>query len=478
MRVRFSLFSKIMIWFFLNLLLLAGIFLALFSFRFAPDSRFFRSTAYRIENIARAISEESNEKSGAERNEILKRYSETYGIEFFLFDSNGKQLAGREISLPAKITEDISQNEPAFQPPHPPILPGQPPPPRPSIGNSLNSYYKTANPTLYWFVMRTMTFEPNHTEPVRARVVAASDSFTGNGLFFDPTPWLIIVGIVVTVSMLFWLPFVRSLTSQLAQLNSAAKEIAEENFDARVNENRTDELGRLGTSINYLASRLSGFVSGQKRFLGDISHELNSPLARMNFALTILEDRVDEKNIDYVADVKEEVELMSKLVSELLEYSKAGIKKTQIELEKIDLHPLVERVVERESKQDAEIKIDVPENLQVYAQPELLSRALANVVRNAVRYAGRDGEILVKAKNLASSQIEITIADQGAGVPAESLEKIFDPLYRVESARSRQNGGTGLGLAIVKTCVEACGGKVSAENLSPHGFAVNIFLKA
>lgn len=103
-----------MIWFFLNLLLLAAIFLALFSFRFAPDSRFFRSTAYRIENIARALSEECNEKPRDERDEITKRYSETYGVEFFLFDSAGRQLAGREIALPAKISEEIAMPEPAF----------------------------------------------------------------------------------------------------------------------------------------------------------------------------------------------------------------------------------------------------------------------------------------------------------------------------------------------------------------------------
>lgn len=279
--------------------------------------------------------------------------------------------------------------------------------------------------------------------------------------------------------MIFWFPFVRSLTKQLAQINAAAEQIAEENFDTRISETRTDELGRLGASINSLAKRLSGFVSGQKRFLGDISHELNMPLARMQFALSILEDRVDEKNLAYVADVKEEVDLMSKLVSELLNYSKAGIKTTQIKLEKINLLPLAERVIERETTtENADIKIQIAENLTVSAQPELLSRALANIVRNAVRYAGNNGEITVAAKNLSDNQVEISVADSSAGVPEDALEKIFDLLYRVESARSRQSGGSGLGLAIVKTCIEACGGKVSARNLSPKGFAVNILLKS
>jgi two-component system sensor histidine kinase CpxA len=257
----------------------------------------------------------------------------------------------------------------------------------------------------------------------------------------------------------------------------ATREIAEEKFDVRVSEKRTDELGGLGSTINHLAKRLSGFVTGQKRFLGDISHELNSPLARMQFALSILEDRVDEKNRAYVEDVKEEVELMSKLVAELLTYSKAGIKTQQVNLERVLVKPLVELVVQRETvAENADIKLKIDENLEALAQPELLSRALANVVRNAVRYAGNAGEISVSAEN-GNDQVKITVADSGAGVPEADIEKLFDPFYRIETDRSRQTGGTGLGLAIVKTCVEACQGKVFAENRSPSGFAITILLK-
>ena len=106
-----------------------------------------------------------------------------------------------------------------------------------------------------------------------------------------------------------------------------------------------------------------------------------------------------------------------------------------------------------------------------------LSRAVANVVRNAVRYAGDDGAINISAKEIENDQLKLSISDNGAGVPEHTLEKLFDPFFRVETHRSRQTGGTGLGLAIVKTCIEACGGKVYAENLAPKGFAVNIILQ-
>ena len=482
MRVRFSLFSKIMAWFFLNLLLLGAILFLIFNlnFRFSPRSPFFGGSANRIQAVTRLITREINQKTRFERDEILKRYSEAYGVEFFLFDNTGKQLGGREIALPETVyasvadfdalsSERIAANSAADQRDSNRLPPPGPPP---------SIYTKTTDPTLYWLGARIMIFNPDKTEPIRSRLLAASDSFSGNGLFFDPTPWLLIVATITVVSTVFWFPFVRSLTKNLTQMTAAAEEIADENFAVRVGEKRSDELGRLGTAINHLASRLSGFVSGQKRFLGDISHELNSPLARMQFALSILEDRVDEKNLGYVTDVKEEVELMSKLVGELLAFSKAGMKTADVKLEKLKLLPLIENVVTREtSKESAVVKIEIPANLEVVAQSELLSRAVSNVVRNAVRYAGGAGEIRISAAN-GNHLVNLEIADNGAGVPAESLEKLFDPFYRVETDRARQTGGTGLGLAIVKTCVEACAGKVSARNLKPRGFAVNITLKS
>src|SRR6185369_3188825 len=126
---------------------------------------------------------------------------------------------------------------------------------------------------------------------------------------------------------------------------------------------------------------------------------------------------------------------------------------------------------------ESEIIVEVEDSLAVLAQPELLARALANVIRNAVRYAGEAGPIVVSA-NREEDQVRITIADSGTGVPAESLDKLFDPFYRPESHRARATGGAGLGLAIVKSCVETCKGVVSARNLQPQGFEVLITLNA
>lgn len=476
--VRFSLFSKIILWFFLNLLLLGAMLFLIFNFRPDPRSRFFGSSANRIEAVSRLIVGATDEKTREERDEILRRYSEAYNVEFYLFDYLGNQLGGKTVTLPAEVYNEITRpegfqqrqqdNTNAAREPR-----GLPPPgPPPSI------YFKTQNPTLHWVGQRTMTFNIGEAQPVRTRLLAVSDSYSGHGLFFDPTPWIVIASVIIFVSLALWFPFVRNITGTVKQITRATEQIADEDFEVRVGEKRTDELGRLGKAINHLAERLSGFVGGQKRFLGDISHELNSPLARMQFALSILEDRVEEKDRAYVDDVREEVELMSKLVSELLSYSKAGIRGAAVKLESVPLKDLVERVAAREgTRSDSEVEIDIDADLDVKAQPELLSRAVANVLRNAAQHSGGLGTISVRAERV-DHHIRLSVADGGKGVPEGDLEKIFDPLYRVNSDRSRETGGTGLGLAIVKTCVEACGGRVYAENLSPTGFVVNMILKA
>ena len=153
----------------------------------------------------------------------------------------------------------------------------------------------------------------------------------------------------------------------------------------------------MGKSVNHLAEKLSDFVHGQKRFLGDISHELNSPLARMNWALTLLENKTEDANQKYIENVREEVELMTKLVDELLAYSKAGMKGAEIQLENINLLSLAEEVIEREKFAEFGIKINIENDIKVSANRNFLSKALSNVLRNAVRYAGDKGEIIVKA---------------------------------------------------------------------------------
>jgi two-component system sensor histidine kinase CpxA len=552
MKIRFPLFAKIGLWLFLNLLFLGVVFYAFLraQFHLGLDSLLMGRAGDRVQAVCEVITFELNAAAKTEWNGILKRFASAYHVQFFLFRTDGTQVAGETLQLPAGVQARlIERRGPPWgqqrEPGRPPIddptrerfrpfgpskdgtsrggftrdpsrwengpreglpreggppdgisregAPREGPPPfrneapqefRPGRPGGtpppmVNAKFMmhTSDPSRYWVLARIPVFDRERPRPAPVTLVMLSDSLWGGGLFFDAIPWAAVGLGVVFLSVLFWLPLVRGITRSISQVTNATEEIAEGHFEARVQEDRRDELGRLGQAINRMATRLSGFVMGQKRFLGDIAHELCSPIARIQMALGILEQRADANQKAYVDDVREEVQHMSSLVNELLSFSKAGLRQREVKLEPVQLAPLTRRVVEREAAGHTQIEIRIEDSLRALAEPELVSRAMANLVRNAVRYAGKSGPITITAIP-QGEHIVVSVADSGPGVPEDALAQIFDPFFRLESSRSRETGGAGLGLAIVKTCVEACQGTVVAKNRSPSGLQVEIQLKA
>jgi two-component system sensor histidine kinase CpxA len=225
-----------------------------------------------------------------------------------------------------------------------------------------------------------------------------------------------------------------------------------------------------------MAARLDTLVNGQKRFLADIAHELGSPIGRLQVAVEILETRADPVLHDQIADVRDEVQQMSALVNELLAFTKAGLRPRDAELSAVELAPLVSQTLAREAA-TARVTADVPPGLAARADAPLLGRAIGNLVRNALRYAGDAGPITVTTRR-DGEKVFVTVADEGAGVPPDALARLGEPFYRPDVARTREAGGAGLGLAIVRSGVAACGGEVRFANRAPRGFSAEIALAA
>jgi two-component system sensor histidine kinase CpxA len=264
----------------------------------------------------------------------------------------------------------------------------------------------------------------------------------------------------------------------VARITRATEQIAEGEFDHHLPDDRGDELGQLSVAINRMADRLSGFVSGQKRFLGDIAHELCAPIARMQFGLGILERRAVDDQRPAMEDVQDEMRQMTSLVNELLSFSKAGMRSDAHPPVPVDVAATVREAVAREAPPEpGQVQLDVGDPLVGMADREYLSRAVANLVRNALRYAGTAGPIRVSAQR-QNNEVVILVADSGPGIPEEEIDRVFTPFYRLETSRNRQTGGVGLGLAIVRSCTEACGGKVTCRNRKPSGLEVEIRLAA
>ncbi len=305
-------------------------------------------------------------------------------------------------------------------------------------------------------------------------LVLCSDSIRGGGLYFDYVPWLWLGGAVVLGSVLLWLPLVHGLTRTVRRLTNGAEEIAAGRFEPPPMSERGDELGRLQNAHRHLAQRLDGYVTGQKRFLGDTAHELLSPVARLEVALSIMERRAPEGDRAYAERALEEVHHISALIHELLAFSKTSLAAREVKLEPLLLASLVGEAVEREGG-GAPIAQEIRADLRVLAASALVARAVGNVIRNAVRYAGGEEPIEIAAET-RGPDVVLTVADHGPGVPEEALPRIFDPFFRPDTSRTASTGGSGLGLAIVKTCVEACRGTVSARNRPGGGFEVVITL--
>jgi signal transduction histidine kinase len=478
-----SLASKITVLTVLTLVLLTG-FLLMFAavqFRISPTNFIVAPELNHITSVAGDVAQDLADTPAGSRAELLSRFSKDYGVEFYLVDVDGQSLTGVPINLPPAIRSEIGQKiqrlrEDAARRAGASGRVG-------SAGLVIGPWRvdaifrkKTENPSEYWVGVPIRVRSAEGPEPSTGFLVLMSNSLIGNQFFFDPKPWVALTLALTAVFVIIWLPWIRSLTQAISQMKNATSRIAQGQFETQLKIKRSDEVGHLASSINRMSTQLAHFVKGQKRFLADVAHELCAPTARMQVALGILEQRADEHTREYVADITDDVRHMSELINELLSFSKAEMQTAKPEITRVDVADTVRRVVEVERTPGAVIDTSVPKDFAVLANPDYLFRALSNLVRNAIRYAGQTGPISLSARS-EDGEAVITVADHGPGVPDTALEDVFTPFFRLEASRSRDSGGTGLGLAIVKACVEASKGTVRARNRRPAGLEVEIRLK-
>jgi two-component system sensor histidine kinase CpxA len=462
----------------LNLALLGFLFLVFLrvSLRLDLDSFLLAPAQDRILSITRQLALELRETDRSGWDTVLARAGQNHGVEFWLVAGSGAVLAGPSRSLPKALLAEVHEageyHPRTRRPPNDSDAERHHRRPRGRIDEDHPKIFRrtTVNPLRRWFGVLIPL-----PGPEREGVLVAGTSSLF--LFFDPRPWLAAGAAVILISVICWLPFVHGLTKSISHVTRATAEIAEGRFDVQLPVRRRDELGRLSASINRMAERLAGFINGQRRFLGDTAHELCSPLARMQVALGIVERSAVPEQQRPLADLREDVQSMSALVNEVLMFSKAALKASDAPIEAVRVTEVVSRVLERETVEGVTITVAVDEALSVLALPELLVRALSNLVRNAIRYAGAAGPIEVSAEQ-DEGEVAIRVRDSGPGVPEHQLDALFEPFYRLEASRERESGGVGLGLAIVKTCAEACLGTVRCRNRKPHGLEVEIRLRA
>lgn len=271
--------------------------------------------------------------------------------------------------------------------------------------------------------------------------------------------------------------FARQLTSPLRRMQKTIERFGRGDFSARVNARRADELGQLGRAVDQMAERIESLLKSQRRLLQDISHELRSPLARLGVAVELARGGGDADAA--FNRIQREADRLNVLVGELIQVTRAEGDPAGLAVEPVRLDELVRVIVDDVHIEAERHHIDLTLNAseaEMEGNPELLRRAIENIVRNAIRYSPDGGRVEVSLKR-AGSNYRLAVRDFGSGVPDESVEQIFDPFYRVEKDRGRTSGGVGLGLAIARRAVELHRGAIQASNQHP-GLLVEIDLPA
>lgn len=292
---------------------------------------------------------------------------------------------------------------------------------------------------------------------------------------------------VLLIGALFCYWLARYLSKPVIRLRAATQELSAGKLTARVEDEllkRRDELGYLGQDFNVMASRIESLVEAQRQLLGDISHELRSPLARQGVALGLARRKGNPEVSGALERIGREAERMNQMIGQLLTLSQVengtdGLNKTEI-----DLKALVNEIVEdadfEARGRERAVRFVVAEPCQVNGVSDLLRSAIENVVRNGVRHTAEGTEVEVSLtceQRNGNKFATVGVRDHGKGVPEDAIEDIFRAFYRVEEARDRKTGGTGLGLAIAARAVRLHGGTIKADNAPDGGLDVRIRLQ-
>tara|TARA_B110000503_G_scaffold33303_1_gene54099 strand:- start:8614 stop:9972 length:1359 start_codon:yes stop_codon:yes gene_type:complete len=271
------------------------------------------------------------------------------------------------------------------------------------------------------------------------------------------------------------------ITDPLRKLKQATDSFARGNLDTRLTNLvgfRKDEIGEVGLAFNHMAERISLLVSNQQRLFRDISHELRTPLARQQIALELLARKIPDTEHQSLHRIEREIERMNALIDQVLSLLRLEQQGQSPSNETYDLGALLQKLTQDaqfEAQSKHQILLQQPDQILLTGQPELVSRAVENILRNAIRYTSDDGRVFLQVEKHKDSVV-IRIEDEGDGVPEDSLKRLFEPFYRVETSRNQQSGGYGVGMAIAEQAIRAQGGTIEASNRSTGGLRVDISL--
>ena len=390
-------------------------------------------------------------------------------LHVVVVDERGCELLGRR--LPAFLAHHFHLQPDAVPFPDAAAPPPEPRGPLPALGPA------TLHGPPYWLAPSVITGADGRSYDVFVLPLRAHVGVLG----VPESRWAVLLLAILVTGTASWL-LARSITRPVSALGIATRDLAAGNLDVRVQpavSARRDELGALSRDFDAMAARLRETLRGRERLLGDISHELRSPLARMRVALGLARQHGSDVGRQ-LARLDAETERLDRLIGQVLQLSRLDAGAGTLSFEDVDLTELVDAIARDAAfeAQARDVRIDwqaPARELRVRGVAPLLASAVENVVRNAVRYAAPGSAVAIALEEGAGA-LRVLVRDHGPGVPEAELARIFEPFHRVADSRARESGGDGVGLAITARVMKAHGGHASAANAPDRGLIVTLEL--
>ena len=275
-----------------------------------------------------------------------------------------------------------------------------------------------------------------------------------------------------------------AITAPLQEFRQTAAEISKGNFKKRISTRGLSEFAQVANSMNYMCDELSLIEERRRKFVSDVSHELKTPMASIKLVCDCLnqsEEYNPEMVKEFLSDMSEEVDRLTRIVERLLELTKLDGKVSELNLQECDIKAMLNQIVKKLSEIAKESDITVyrdfvdNEYSKLLIDEDKIYESLYNIVDNAIKYSPVGGYVKIDAKE-NESFIVISIEDTGEGIPDSEKEHVFERFYRLDNSRSRETGGTGLGLSIAKEAVNMHGGRIEIIDGKDRGSVFKIFL--
>ncbi len=283
----------------------------------------------------------------------------------------------------------------------------------------------------------------------------------------------LLVALMVVLSLIIYL-IMRSIESRMARLELAATRIASGRLETRVKVESGDFLGRLGMAFNGMANQVQSLLRGQQEMIRAVSHELRTPVARIRFAVQMVEDMTDQPAIQrQLQGIDADIAELDELVDEILTYARLGgetVNGAELEMALVECRSMAERVIDTLAPLHSgqTLTLAPGPDIELLAEPRYLQRALQNLVGNACRYG--KSQVVIRLWD-EPRLVRIDVEDDGPGIPFDARADIFKPFARLDDSRARSSGGYGLGLSIVQKIMAGHGGSVTVDSSPALGGA-------